>query len=148
MFASRVDRMLHLMKLCVGVRDIAHLRSLQAARLRNDPPLRHRTRSFPRRASELIAGGSIYWVIAGAVIVRQRLTDIVPTKAPDGSKATALILDPHLVPVAAHPVKAFQGWRYLDPSEAPPDLASHAAARGEARLPETLRLALVELCLL
>ena len=40
--------MLHLTKLAVGVRDIAHLRTLQAARHTETPPLRHFTRSFPR----------------------------------------------------------------------------------------------------
>ncbi|MGH7056821.1 MAG: DUF1489 family protein [Acetobacteraceae bacterium] len=139
--------MLHLMKLAVGVRDLAHLRSLQAARLRTDPPLRHRTRSFPRRAPELLAGGSIYWVIGGAMIVRQRLTAIAPAEAPDGSKAAALVFDPTLVPIEPRFVKPFQGWRYLEPTAAPRDLAPRRAGRGEARLPERLRLALAELCL-
>lgn len=140
--------MLHLMKLAVGVRDVAHLRSLQAERLRADPPLRHRTRSFPRRTQELLAGGSIYWVIGGAMLARQRLIDITPCTLKDGSRAAALVLDATLVPVEARLTKPFQGWRYFDPAAAPADIAGRRQARGVARLPESLREALTELCLL
>ncbi len=139
--------MLHLMKLCVGVTDVAHLRRLQEARLRSDPPLRHRTRSFPRRAGELLAGGSLYWVIGGAMLVRQHLLDITETRMPDGSRATLLILDSKLVPVEARLMKPFQGWRYLEPAAAPADIVSRRA-QGAARLPEPLRRELASLCLL
>ena len=61
--------MLHLTKLAVGVRDADHLRELQAVRMRDHPPLRHRTRNFPRRRLEVIDGGSMYWVIAALVVV-------------------------------------------------------------------------------
>ena len=46
--------MLHLTKLAVGVRDADHLRDVQAERVRQHSPLRHRTRNFPRRRLELI----------------------------------------------------------------------------------------------
>ncbi len=135
------------MKLCVGVTDVAHLRRLQEARLRSDPPVRHRTRSFPRRAGELLDGGSLYWVIGGAMLVRQRLLDITETRAPDAGRATLLILDPRLVPVEARLMKPFQGWRYLEPASAPADIAQ-SRARDAARLPEKLRRELASLCLL
>ncbi|HTU56109.1 MAG TPA: DUF1489 domain-containing protein [Acetobacteraceae bacterium] len=135
------------MKLCVGVTDVAHLRQLQEARLRSDPPLRHRTRSFPRRSAELLAGGSIYWVIGGAMLVRQRLLDIAETRAPDAGRATLLVFDTKLVPVEARLVKPFQGWRYLEAAAAPRDVAPSRAA-GAARLPEQLRRDLAALCLL
>src|SRR5262245_48904987 len=105
--------MLHLMKLAVGIRDIQHLREVQKHRLATRPPLRHRTRNFPRRAEEIVAGGSIYWVIAGAMVVRQRITEVVEDRYEDGSACAALHLDPRLVPVAGRPTKPFQGWRYL-----------------------------------
>ena len=73
---------LNLVKLCVGVTDIAHLRGLQVARIAAGQVLCHRTRNFPRRANELREGGSLYWVIAGAIVVRQPITDIVePARA-------------------------------------------------------------------
>lgn len=140
--------MLHLMKLAVGVRDIAHLQELQAARARTAPPLRHVTRNQPRRAEDLLGGGSIYWVIGGVMLVRQRLLDIAPEAAADGSALTALILDPTLVPVLPRPTRPFQGWRYLSAEAAPPDLTAAAVAQGAESLPAALRRELQSLGLL
>src|ERR1700733_9968237 len=137
--------MLHLMKLAVGVRDPAHLRTLQADRLAHAPPVRHQTRQMPRRADEITDGGSLYWVIAGSMLVRQRVLEIVPARREDGSACARLILDITLVPVASRPVRAFQGWRYLQADAAPPDLA---AGSDEAALPHALAQRLRELCLL
>jgi hypothetical protein len=140
--------MLHVMKLAVGVRDIAHLLELQAERARLLPPLRHRTRSFPRRAAEIIDGGSMYWVVAGAMVVRQRVLDIIEDTRDDGRNCAAFLLDPKLVPVAARLLKPFQGWRYLQPADAPADLTAARRARGTAALPPDLQRALRELCLI
>jgi len=140
--------MLHLTKLCVGITDITHLRGLQSARLARGEPLRHLTRSFPRRAQDILDGGSLYWVIAGATVVRQRVTDIQEAAYDDGSKCAALFFDPDLVPVAARPTKPFQGWRYLDPAAAPPDLGTIATAEGSEALPPALRRELAALGLL
>lgn len=139
--------MLHLIKLAVGVRDIEHLRVLQAHRALHAPPLRHLTRSVPRRAEEVRAGGSIFWVIGGAILVRQRVLDIAADRREDGSACAGLILCPELVAVEGRPVKPFQGWRYLEAAAAPPDLL-RAAADGEDALPDALRRDLRALALL
>jgi hypothetical protein len=89
--------MLHIAKLCVGIADIADLRRHQAARLARGEALRHLTRSFPRRAPEVTDGGSIYWVIAGAMAVRQRILDIEEAAYDDGSKCAALVFDAALL---------------------------------------------------
>ena len=143
-----IGAMLHMMKLAVGVRDIAHLAELQADRAARMPPLRHRTRSFPRRAAEIIDGGSMYWVVAGAMVVRQRILDIIEDRREDASKCAGLLLDPILVPVSARLMKPFQGWRYLPEPDAPADIAAGPRARGDTALPEELQRALRELCLL
>jgi len=140
--------MLHLMKLAVGVRDIAHLAELQADRALRLPPLRHRTRSFPRRAPEILDGGSMYWIVAGAMCVRQRIVDIIEDRWEDGSRCTGLILDPPLVAVTARLMKPFQGWRYLPPADAPPDITATRRPRGANALPPELQRALRELCLI
>ena len=140
--------MLHLTKLCVGISDIADLRRHQQARLARGEPLRHLTRSFPRRAQEILEGGSLYWVIAGATVVRQRVIDIQEAAYDDGSKCAALVFDAELVPVAARPTKPFQGWRYLDPAAAPLDLTAATAAEGSDALPAHLRRELESLGLL
>ena len=138
--------MIHLIKLAVGIRDIAHLTTVQAERQANEPPLCHRTRHGPKKAAEIIAGGSIFWVIAGRLQCRQAVLDIREDHYPDGSACAALILDKALVPVEPRPVKPFQGWRYLRAEDAPADLA--ASATGDIELPASLRNALRELCLL
>ena len=140
--------MLHLTKLAVGIRDIAHLRAVQAGRAASNPPLRHLTRMFPKRAAEVVAGGSIYWVVAGAVLVRQRVLDVVAGTYEDGTRCAGLMLDPELVPVLGRPCKPFQGWRYLDADQAPPDLVEGEPVSGEDGMPAALRRRLRELCLL
>jgi len=139
--------MLNLTKLAVGVRDIDHLRTLQAERAERLPPLRHRTRSFPRRHREVLDGGSMYWVINGSMLVRQRIVDLIEDRRDDGSTCAGIVLDPVLVPLEGRPTKPFQGWRYLSASDAPRDLTAHAA-RGVDRLPPVLRQQLRELCLI
>lgn len=131
--------MIHLIKLSVGPKDVAQLASLQAQRLANDPPLRHQTRMMPKRGQELADGGSIYWVLSGHVLVRQRILEVQPDAWDDRTACAAIILDPKLVPVAPRPQKPFQGWRYLLPEAAPPDLPSYGApGEGVGKLPPHL----------
>jgi hypothetical protein len=114
---------LHLMKLAVGARHVTDMREGQARRLAQEGALGHITRSRPTRAAELLAGGSIYWVVAGSLCVRQRLLAIEPVVGEDGVAMTRLVLDPKLVAVSPRAVKPFQGWRYLAAEAAPPDIA-------------------------
>ncbi|MGC8532002.1 MAG: DUF1489 family protein [Acidiphilium sp.] len=139
--------MIHLVKLAVGVRDIGHLAEIQRRRMENDPPLRHQTRSMPKRAAELTQGGSLYWVITGAILVRQRVIDVIEDVWDDGSPCAGLVLDPALVRVMARSTKPFQGWRYLKPDDAPADLAAGSTTIADD-LPVHLLRALTELALL
>jgi hypothetical protein len=59
-----------------------------------------------------------------------------------------LILDPALIALAGRPTRPFQGWRYLSPEDAPPDLPDFGAILGLDSLPTTLRQALRALCLI
>jgi hypothetical protein len=135
---------LHLIKLAVGAKSIADVAAWQAARAKVAPPLRHRTRNFPRRADEILNGGSIYWVVNRVVSVRQLILAIREAKDADGTKCTHIVLDPVLVPVRGRVMKPFQGWRYLDNADAPPD----EAAGGAVDLPEALRRDLAALALI
>lgn len=115
---------LHLVKLSVGStgpENLARWQSRQVAGGVAQYPY-HITRMFPRRADELLNGGSIYWVIQGYYTVRQRLAAIEPVTADDGTTKCRLDLDPELIPVAPHPKRPFQGWRYLPAEDAPPDV--------------------------
>ncbi len=139
---------LHLIKLSVGPRDLAALRLIQERRRESDPPLRHLTRMMPKRAEDLLNGGSIYWVIAGLLCARQQLLDIQSQPGADGTPHCALILHPELVPVEARRMKPFQGWRYLPAEAAPADLRGGAEASGAEAMPEAMRRELQLLCLL
>lgn len=142
-------RMLHIIKLCVGVKEVAELADWQARRMKLDPPLRHQTRMMPKKVGEVLDGGSLYWVIGGYVRVRQRILDIREEQWDDGSACCGLVLDRELVPVEVRPQKPFQGWRYLDAAAAPPDLPRGAVqAAGLEKLPPKLRNELRELCLI
>lgn len=142
--------MLHLIKLAVGVTTVAELAERQRKRAQTDPPLRHQTRVTPKRAAEIASGGSIYWVIAGFVQVRQRILAIRPDVWDDGSACCALELDPEHVPVEPRAVKPFQGWRYLEAAEAPRDRPRGLAApeTGFATMPAEMRRELAALGLL
>ena len=106
----------------------------------------HRTRMVPKRADELTDGGSLYWVIRGAIMCRQRLIDVRPFVDKDGVGRCHLVMEPKLVVVEPRPRRAFQGWRYLEAKDAPRDL--DRAAPGAREMPETLRRELRELGLL
>lgn len=140
--------MLHMLKLSVGVKEVAQLRAIQALRAIAEPPLRHQTRMMPKRRDEILAGGSIFWVIGGFVQVRQRLLDIIDDRWDDGTPCAGLVLDPELVPVSARPVKAFQGWRYLEAGAAPADVAAMRQAAGVEAMPEAMLRELRALCLM
>jgi len=140
---------LHLIKLAVGPKDIEAMQRGQASRAKEPEGLRHVTRMTPKRAPEILQGGSIYWVVAGVLRVRQRILAIEPVRRADGTAATALVLQPGLVEVHPRPMKPFQGWRYLEATAAPPDLAAgEVAAQGIEELPPKLRRALLDLGLL
>jgi hypothetical protein len=145
---------LHLIKLCVGCDSIEDLAEWQAERLKQrrragekKPQLYHRTFQSPKRREELLDGGSLYWVIKSLVQVRQPLLDITEGTKEDGTPCCMLILKNELVPVRPTPRRAFQGWRYLDPDEAPEDL-KRGAAGGIVAMPPKLRKQLAELGLL
>ena len=127
-----------MLKLSVGVKEVAQLRAIQTLRTAADPPLRHQTRMMPKRRDDILDGGSIFWVIGGFVQVRQRLLDIIEDRWDDGTPCAGLVLDPVLVPVEARPVKAFQGWRYLDAASAPPDVAAMREAPGAQAMPAAM----------
>lgn len=136
---------IHMMKLCVGADGPEDLEQWQQERFGAAPAV-HVTRMRPKRAEDLLAGGSIYWVFRGTMLARQRLLDLEQRVGADGITRCALILDRDLVRVAALPRRPFQGWRYLQPADAPPDLPPGRAS--EEPLPPELVRELTEMGLL
>jgi hypothetical protein len=143
---------LHLIKLCVGCDSVSELerwirKKLKDRRRRGlSPEHMHRTRMVPKRADELCNGGSLYWVIRGQVMCRQRLIDVRPFVDKAGVSRCHLVLQPKLTLVEPRPWRAFQGWRYLEAKDCPRDL--DCAAPGAKNMPEQLRRELRELGLL
>ena len=133
---------LHMMKLCVGCDSPAALERWQAGRW-GGGPARHVTRMWPTRGAALLAGGSLYWVFRGSMMARQRLLGLEEERGPDGVRRCALILEREIVAVRPTPRRAFQGWRYLDPADAPADVPALRAA--EAPLPPRLARELAEM---
>jgi len=138
----RMEAKLHLMKLCVGAEGPDDLAHWQQQRFGNGPA-RHVTRMWPKREAELLEGGSIFWVFKGVMLARQRLLSLDEVIGDDGIKRCGLILDRDLVRVAAIPRRAFQGWRYLQPADAPADLPKGRQA--EDALPPAIAAALAEM---
>jgi hypothetical protein len=143
---------LHLIKLCVGEDSLEDLRQWMAARMtaakRRGAPLRHAhvTRMTPKRAAEILDGGSLYWVIKGQIAARQRMVGLEPFTDADGIGRCKLWLDGNVVAVAPRPMRAFQGWRYYEAKSAPPDIDESKS--GLADMPEALRRELAGLGLI
>lgn len=121
---------LHIIKMCVGVEDVEHLAHLQKMRLEREGVLAHITRNTPRRAEQILEGGSIYWVIKKFVRVRQRLVGIERGINSEGKPSCALVLDPNLVRTQLKEFRPFQGWRYFKSQDAPADLEGHRKPGG------------------
>jgi hypothetical protein len=142
---------LHLIKLCVGCDSVQDLEDWlrEKTKKRSRRALSehvHTTRMVPKRTTELLRGGSLYWVIRGQIMCRERLLAIRPFVDKDGISRCRLVLSGKLILVEPRPFRPFQGWRYLAGSEAPRDL--NRAAPGAARMPEVMRRELQNLGLL
>jgi hypothetical protein len=143
---------LHLIKLAVGCESVKELKGWVAERMatakKKGLPLRHIhvTRMTPKRDGELLAGGSLYWVIKGEIAAREKIIAIEPFRDKDGIGRCRIVLDGKVKLVQPRPRGAFQGWRYLLAKEAPPDL--DRAAPGARHMPEQMRRELRELGLL
>ncbi|MBB3712806.1 hypothetical protein FHS00_002401 [Limimaricola variabilis] len=137
--------MLHLIKLSVGTEDVSDLAAWQGDRRGQGPDglPRHITRMWPKRAEEVLGGGSIYWVIKGVILCRQRVLRFDEVDRGDGIRRCAIVCEPGLVRVAATPKRAFQGWRYLAEGDAPRDLTP--GREQEEPLPPALQAALAEI---
>jgi hypothetical protein len=128
---------LHLLKMAVGIGDVEELRRFRAERLKERGASWVYTRNRPRRAEEVLAGGSIYWVIRGQVRVRQLVTGFRAGRDDNGRTYCLIKVDPDLVETLWRPWRPFQGWRYLSPADAPPDRPGGMAS-GEATIPAAM----------
>lgn len=136
---------LNILKLCVGADSVEDLLQWQAQHLGHWPAGRaeHITRMWPKRAEEVLDGGSLYWVIKGQVLARQRILALEPRQGADGIARCALVLDAQVIRTEAAARRPFQGWRYLAAEESPRDLPKGRTL--ETALPASLAQALAEI---
>ncbi len=132
---------LHLVKLCFGVESIGQLRDWQKRRgvicQAGYPVVVHYTRNRPRRWAELVDGGSLYWVIKGAILVRNPIVAVEKVEREESRKTCALVLKAEPIETLAKRHRPIQGWRYLAAENAPPDRKADRTA-GEFKVPPSL----------
>jgi hypothetical protein len=129
---------LNLIKLCVGAASPEDLAAWRAARAAaGERPVVH-TRQTPRRADEILGGGSLYWVFKGVILIRQAVLAI-DTVGEGAQRRCEIRLDEAMIRTAPQPRRAFQGWRYLETGEAPADLGAAVAGEVPADLARRLR---------
>jgi hypothetical protein len=136
---------IHLVKLSVGTETIEDLENWQKNPYSqgSDGLPRHVTRMWPKKESEILAGGSIYWVIKGIIQCRQPILRLDEVIGNDGIRRCAIVLKPGLIRTTTAPKRAFQGWRYLHPKDAPMDLSGKRA--NDDDLPPDLAGALADI---
>jgi hypothetical protein len=140
---------IHLIKLAVGAESFESLVAWQVERLAEkrwrgeEVMLKHTTRQMPRRRADVLAGGSLYWVVKGLITCRQRIIDLRATVDSEGIECCDICLDPLVVRVDPRPRGPFQGWRYFEVKDAPPDLTS--LPEGVADMPHDMRIELQRL---
>jgi hypothetical protein len=129
---------LHLIKLCVGAATPDDLREWRAQRAAaGHRPIVH-TRQTPKRADELVDGGSLFWVFKGVILIRQRIA-AVETIGEGAQRRCEILLQDAMVPTAPQPRRAFQGWRYLESNDAPADFGEAAEGDLPVELARKLR---------
>ncbi len=136
---------INLLKLCVGAESVEDLLAWHDQNRGRWPTgcTVHVTRMWPKREAEVLGGGSLYWVIKGMILCRQRILGLEQVDEGDGITRCALVLDEQVIRTETAPRRPFQGWRYLDPADSPRDLAR--GREREETLPPALAQALAEI---
>ena len=140
-----MDKHVNLVKLCVGAEAVEDLLNWQRNPRAKGPDglPRHVTRMWPKRAEEILNGGSLYWVFKGLILCRQRVLRLDEVLGADGITRCGIVLDPEVTRVRPMPKRPFQGWRYFKPSDAPQDATAGRAT--ETPLPPSLEAALADI---
>ena len=140
----------HLIKLSVGSDNLDDFETWQTQLLKQQTragqkkELMHITRHTPRRGDEVLDNGSIYWVIGGFIVARQRMLELRAVTR-GGIASCGLIYGHEIIRVHPRPMRAFQGWRYFETKDAPPDLV---IGENDDAMPDHMRQALAMLGLL
>jgi len=136
---------LHLIRVAAGRQSVEELAEIQAhyRTVAGRDVVHILTGIAPRRIEEIEAGGSLYWIIKGAIQARQRVIGIDRLEEPEHGKGCRFRLDPEIVLTEVRPRRPHQGWRYLKDEDAPPDRGK--MADGAEGLPPALMAELRDL---
>ena len=115
--------MLHLTKVAFGATSVDHLADRLTQRAA-DGPVFLTTRYLPKRHEEVAGQGSLFWIIKHQLVAR---SPILGFGEAEGGRV-AIHIDPALVLTEGRPKRAHQGWRYLEPGDAPADLGAGMVA--------------------
>ena len=113
-------------KLAVGIETINDLKMLQAHHHETLGYCCAYTTFKPQRFEELIEKGSLYWIIKGRILARQKILGFESYIGDGNRKRTIIILDKDVIETQRHAHRPFQGWRYLADSDIPQDIDTQA----------------------
>lgn len=113
---------LHLTKVAYGAQSLEEMRGWFAQR---GAQARLTTRYLPKRFAEIVPsdgepGGSLFWIFKHQLVMR---SPILGFEEAEGGR-TSIVISTGLIDVMPQPKRAHQGWRYLEDSLAPRDLAA------------------------
>jgi hypothetical protein len=136
-----MSKHIHIVKLCVGIESYEDLE--QRLTMRGGQTSGHVTRMRPKQEEALLNGGSLYWVIKGVIQARQEIKALEEVIGEDGIKRCRIVLAKPLIRTQNAARRAFQGWRYLKPEDAPADMPK--GRKNEEELPPELAQSLADL---
>lgn len=91
------------------------------------------TRYAPKRADEILkSGGSIYRVMGGRFACRHKILGFEIVEDTPKGKMCMIVQSAQIIETVNAKKKAFQGWRYLKPSDAPADKGIYNAIEGDS----------------
>ncbi|ODT69718.1 MAG: hypothetical protein ABS75_15725 [Pelagibacterium sp. SCN 63-23] len=141
--------MIHMVKLCVGVASVEELESYRDERAHwwdadyGEDVHVHRTRMMPKRREEMEGKSSIYWVMSGAIVCRQQILRLAQFTNAEGIDYCDIIMSPDIVRTLPYPKRPFQGWRYLRPEDAPPDMEGNDNGNSAELAAELAKMGLI-----
>ncbi len=136
---------LHILKVAAGISSLEQLKRVVKHYAYEDPQLGHimhmSSRNTPKRAEELLDGGSVFWIIKRSIVARAPLVAIREDERLDGKKGCQMCIRPEITLTIPQPKRGFQGWRYLKAEDAPGDLleGGNDAGKGSPELAAELR---------
>ena len=116
----------NLLRVAAGVKNIDHLHEViechafMHERLGHVMPLT--TRNRPKRQSELLDDGSVYWIIKNMILARAKFLGFEEVQDEDGRSYITMFVSTDIVLTEPRQKRGFQGWRYLTVEDAPKDL--------------------------